>query len=99
MCANGSRCEEPALKTYYSQALGRRVTIPENDQAGYEPIAVVSTPAEAAEVATSDYGRRLRLLDEERDPMFVDAYEVFVLARFDDPVGDPHPRLPGRNSA
>jgi hypothetical protein len=101
--ARPPRAKKPTPKTYYSEALGRRVTVPENDPepephqalsqailvaedglGGYELLGVVATPAEAAEIATGDWRRRLRLLDAGRAPMFVDTYKVFALARFDD---------------
>jgi hypothetical protein len=43
------------------------LVIAEDEDGGYEPVALVSTPNEAEQFARSDFARRLRLLEQGRD--------------------------------
>jgi hypothetical protein len=43
------------------------LVIAEHEDGGYEPVALASTPIEAEQLARSDFARRLRLLEQDRD--------------------------------
>ena len=43
------------------------LVIAEDEDGGYEPVALASTPNEAEQMARSDFARRLRLLEQGCD--------------------------------
>ena len=59
--------------------LGLAMLIAEDDEGGYEPVAIASTLSEAYELAASDMALRMKKLNQGNDPGFCPArYALWV---------------------